>query len=145
MIQKVPKPEISVQPLMCSSGSDSCTLTCEGNVTKAEPVTYSWKMEEEDWKESGKSIIISNTEKTQSVKTFSCQMKNPVSEEESETRSNPFFLKTISKSRSWVDVFLTVLKVLGIISLVWAVVYLVWRNREAACPCGVLRVQQDLF
>ncbi|KAK2824685.1 hypothetical protein Q5P01_021860 [Channa striata] len=135
VIHKVPKPEILVQPLRCSSGSDSCTLTCEGNITEAEPVTYSWKMGAGDWTESEQSINISSTEGIQSVTNFTCRMTNPVSEEQSEVHPNPFFQRARPSSRRWLEVFLTVLKVVGVVSLVWALVYFVWRNRDAACPC----------
>nr|BAM29043.1 CD48 antigen [Oplegnathus fasciatus] len=88
-IKEVPRPEILVRPLICSSASDRCTLTCEGDTEEAEPVTYSWKEGDGEWKQSGKDLdIIKNG--TAHVKTFSCRMTNPVSEEESGPEVSPF-------------------------------------------------------
>uniref|UniRef100_A0A7N6BQ02 Ig-like domain-containing protein n=1 Tax=Anabas testudineus TaxID=64144 RepID=A0A7N6BQ02_ANATE len=102
VINKVPKPVIQV----FNSTSDSYRLSCEGNTTEAEPVTYSWKTGDGEWKESEKSITISNTEETQSVETFSCRMKNPVSEEDSEPHINPLWRSRHPKSRCWLQTVL---------------------------------------
>jgi len=40
--------------LTCSPESGPCNLTCEGNITGAGPVTYSWKTGDREWKESEK-------------------------------------------------------------------------------------------
>lgn len=130
VIKKVLKPVI----LVCSSAPDSCNLTCEGNTTDAGPVTYSWMMGDGDWKESEQNITL-NTEEMRGAETVACRMKNPVSEEVSEPHVNPFLQQTRLKSRHWVEVLRTVLTVLGVVSLLWAAVYLVWRNREAVCRC----------
>ncbi|KAK2824688.1 hypothetical protein Q5P01_021863 [Channa striata] len=116
VLKKVPKPTVEVQPLVCSSTSPSCSLLCYGDTTGAEPVTYSWKRDGEDWIESERRINIINSEEIQSVKTFSCRMKNQVSEEESDPVDNPFFQEEKSDPEcdlGWVSV---VVGVLGIIS-----------------------------
>uniref|UniRef100_A0A4W5NTX8 Immunoglobulin V-set domain-containing protein n=1 Tax=Hucho hucho TaxID=62062 RepID=A0A4W5NTX8_9TELE len=40
VIKAVPKPTITSS---CNANKTSCTLTCEGNTTDAESVTYSWR------------------------------------------------------------------------------------------------------
>ncbi|XP_034092687.1 SLAM family member 7-like [Gymnodraco acuticeps] len=86
-IKDVPKPDIWIAPLTCSHESDQCTLSCEGNTTGAEPITYSWKTGDGEWKESGKVMPITQEDHGH-VKTFTCKMKNPVSEEESDPLPN---------------------------------------------------------
>ncbi|XP_078129712.1 T-lymphocyte surface antigen Ly-9-like [Sander vitreus] len=87
-IQEVPQPEIWIRPLICSPASDSCTLTCDAVITDAGPVTYSWKMGDGEWKEPGKDVVITKNV-TLDVKTFTCRIKNPVSERESQPKRNP--------------------------------------------------------
>ncbi|XP_070834411.1 uncharacterized protein [Chaetodon trifascialis] len=89
-IEKVPKPLVWIQPVGCNPTSVNCTLRCDGDTSKAEPVTYSWKKGDGAWEKLGKEINIIKSE-TGHVETFSCRMKNPVSEEESEPKDNPLF------------------------------------------------------
>lgn len=89
VIEKVPKPKVRVTPLRCDANSNNCTLICDGSTEDAEPVSYSWKMGNGDWKESTKDMVIGN--ETEHVKSFSCQIKNPVSVNESDHEDNPFF------------------------------------------------------
>ncbi|XP_039638953.1 T-lymphocyte surface antigen Ly-9-like [Perca fluviatilis] len=70
LMKEVPQPEV-VAPETCSPALDNCTLTCDADTTDAGPVTYSWKMGDGEWKESGKEM------------TITCRIKNPVSEKES--------------------------------------------------------------
>ncbi|XP_023259931.1 lymphocyte function-associated antigen 3-like [Seriola lalandi dorsalis] len=91
LIKKVPKPEVAFKPLACSPALLNCTMTCDGDTSEAGPVTYSWREGDGDWIPGEKDRDIKNDEETKKVKTFSCQMKNPVSEEESEPQDNPFF------------------------------------------------------
>ncbi|XP_014006216.1 CD48 antigen [Salmo salar] len=74
VIKAVPKPAITSS---CNSNKTSCTLTCEGNTTDAEPVTYSWKAGEGAWEVSGQQKIVSRNDNTNS---YTCQLTNPVSE-----------------------------------------------------------------
>ncbi|XP_033469646.2 SLAM family member 9-like [Epinephelus lanceolatus] len=92
LIKAVPKPEVVIRPLICGSTPESCTATCDGDTTEAGPVTYSWKMGDGEWKESGKNMDITKAD-TADVKTFSCQVKNPLGEKESERKDNPLFGK----------------------------------------------------
>ncbi|XP_030604466.1 SLAM family member 9-like [Archocentrus centrarchus] len=90
-IQEVPQPVVTVRPLMCSSASKKCTLSCDGDVRGAEPVEYFWKKGDGEWEQSEKDMEILNDEETQCVIIFfSCRMKNPVSERASKYIVNPF-------------------------------------------------------
>ncbi|XP_023259930.1 uncharacterized protein LOC111653557 [Seriola lalandi dorsalis] len=119
LIKKVPKPEVALKPPTCSPALDNCTLTCDGDTSGAEPVTYSWREGDGEWIPGGKNKSIKNDE-TKKVKTFSCQMKNPVRVEESKPHLNPFFQR---KLQTWEVIIL--IAFLGICG------YLVWRKRGA--------------
>ncbi|XP_053189527.1 uncharacterized protein LOC128373263 [Scomber japonicus] len=96
VIKEVPQPVVGLNPLTCSDASKSCTLVCEKKsdeavaLAEAEPVTYSWKMGEGVWMNGEKSRTITNDKETQGVETFSCRMKNPISEKPSDPIPNPF-------------------------------------------------------
>ncbi|XP_039889741.1 uncharacterized protein LOC120734814 [Simochromis diagramma] len=90
-IKAAPRPVVSVRPLLCNSTSESCTLSCDGDVSAAGPVEYSWKIGDGEWKQSGTNMEIINNEETQRVTNFSCRMKNPVSARDSKPLPNPLF------------------------------------------------------
>ncbi|XP_040905526.1 uncharacterized protein LOC121189460 isoform X1 [Toxotes jaculatrix] len=90
VIKNVSKPGVKPRPLTCTSDSESCVLVCNGDTTGAEPVTYSWRKGDGGWITEGKIMTIKNDEETRRFETFSCQMKNPVSEKESDPYKNPF-------------------------------------------------------
>ncbi|XP_074503202.1 SLAM family member 9-like [Sebastes fasciatus] len=89
-IKKVQKPKVVVRPLICGADFESCKFSCDSDTTEAEPITYSWKMGGGEWKVLGKDINITST-KDSGVKTFTCRMKNPVSQEESDPEPNPLY------------------------------------------------------
>ncbi|XP_064875008.1 lymphocyte function-associated antigen 3-like isoform X2 [Oncorhynchus nerka] len=78
VIKAVPKPTITSS---CNPDKTSCTLTCEGNTTDAERVTYSWKVGEEAWEVIGKQLIVSKS--TNGIK-YTCKLSNDVSSNVSE-------------------------------------------------------------
>uniref|UniRef100_A0A3Q3B2Z3 Ig-like domain-containing protein n=1 Tax=Kryptolebias marmoratus TaxID=37003 RepID=A0A3Q3B2Z3_KRYMA len=82
--------EVVVRPLTCDHNSEKCTLSCIVDITDAGPVQYFWKQGEGEWKESQEDLVITNNEETRQIKTFSCNMKNPISEKESGPLDNPF-------------------------------------------------------
>ncbi|KAL3050637.1 hypothetical protein OYC64_012624 [Pagothenia borchgrevinki] len=135
LIKDVPKPSIWVSPLTCSPESDQCTLTCEGNTAGAGPVTYSWKTGDGNWTESERDVIVIKGEHRH-VKTFTCKMKNPVSEEESAAH---MILFLPADSGLWIKVLGAVMRSLALLALLGVVVFAVWRNRETLrklmCPC----------
>ncbi|XP_071186090.1 SLAM family member 7-like isoform X5 [Salvelinus alpinus] len=83
VIKAVPKPTITSS---CNANKTSCTLTCEGDTTDAEPVTYSWKVGEGAWEVVDKQMNVSksNTGKSANGYKYTCKLKNAVSEEVSE-------------------------------------------------------------
>ncbi|XP_029923325.1 uncharacterized protein LOC115370443 [Myripristis murdjan] len=95
VIKKVPKPSVTVEPLFCSSTSSLCKLSCNGWIPEAEPITYSWRRDTGAWTESSKLMDITNDDNH--VENFFCQMKNPVSEEESEPWKNVFYPEKVPK------------------------------------------------
>ncbi|XP_049927128.1 carcinoembryonic antigen-related cell adhesion molecule 1-like [Epinephelus moara] len=92
LIKAVTQPKVVIRPLICGSTPERCTATCEANTTDAGPVTYSWKMGDEEWKQSDEIIDITKAD-TADVKTFTCRVKNPLDEKESERENNPLFGK----------------------------------------------------
>ncbi|XP_045553795.1 uncharacterized protein isoform X4 [Salmo salar] len=83
VFKAVPKPTITSS---CNTNKTSCTLTCEGDTTDAEPVTYRWKEGEGAWEVVGKQLTVSksDTGKSNNGYNYTCKMKNAVSEEVSE-------------------------------------------------------------
>uniref|UniRef100_A0A4W5PR91 Ig-like domain-containing protein n=1 Tax=Hucho hucho TaxID=62062 RepID=A0A4W5PR91_9TELE len=77
-LSAVPKPTITSS---CNANKTSCTLTCEGNTTDAEPVTYSWKVGEGAWEDGGKQLIVSKSDTGKSTNKYTCKMNNTVSGE----------------------------------------------------------------
>ncbi|XP_047211435.1 uncharacterized protein LOC124861613 isoform X3 [Girardinichthys multiradiatus] len=85
VLDPVPVPTIVSS---CSQDTSTCTLTCEGNIVKAEPVNSMWM--------SGNSGVLHygnryNITKQDSLdfKEFTCKMMNPVSQEISKPFPNP--------------------------------------------------------
>ncbi|XP_044201066.1 titin-like isoform X2 [Thunnus albacares] len=87
VISPVSKPTIS---LLCEPEMTHCVLTCNGNTTDAEPVTYRWTSGDTTWSSTKEhKITMENKELW-----FSCALKNPVSFSEfSEKVFNPFIKK----------------------------------------------------
>ncbi|XP_037637711.1 SLAM family member 9-like [Sebastes umbrosus] len=91
LIKKVQKPKVVERTLTCGAISHRCRFSCDSDTTEAEPITYSWKKGDGEWKVSGKDITITR-EYDSGGKTFTCRMENPVSREE----SDPLYKELIS-------------------------------------------------
>ncbi|KAK6325430.1 hypothetical protein J4Q44_G00047720 [Coregonus suidteri] len=80
VIKAVPKPTITSS---CNSNKTSCTLTCEGDTTDAEPVTYSWKVGEGAWEVLDKQMNVfkSDTGNSNNGYKYICKLNNAVSGE----------------------------------------------------------------
>ncbi|XP_045921780.1 uncharacterized protein LOC123981143 [Micropterus dolomieu] len=115
MIKEVTKPEVVLRPVSCNEDSEECTLSCDGDIAGAKPVTYSWKEGAGDWKESGKDMKITKT--NTGVKTFSCKMENPVSEKESEPLDNPFYIAAAESSSAGTIAFSVIFPLIVIIAI----------------------------
>ncbi|XP_071186081.1 uncharacterized protein [Salvelinus alpinus] len=96
VIKAVPKPTITSS---CNPDKTSCTLICEGDTTDAEPVTYSWKVGEGEWKVIGKQLIVSKSDsgKLANGYQYTCKLKNAVSEEVSEPVGQVFGPEAVPK------------------------------------------------
>uniref|UniRef100_A0A3Q3BF47 Ig-like domain-containing protein n=1 Tax=Kryptolebias marmoratus TaxID=37003 RepID=A0A3Q3BF47_KRYMA len=119
--------EVVVNPLTCNHLSQACNLSCIGNITDAGPVQYFWKQGEGEWKESQEDLNITNNEETQQIKTFSCNMKNPISEKESGPLDNPF----IMMPKSVLGIVLRSLALLTFCCCSW----FLWQKRKTLCQC----------
>ncbi|XP_027866647.1 uncharacterized protein LOC114140717 isoform X2 [Xiphophorus couchianus] len=86
VLAAVPVPTIA---LSYPEGAHTCTLTCEGNTARAEPVEYRWMTDDTEVPGStNKTFTVK--ENSSGVREFSCKMKNPVSENRSKPFANPF-------------------------------------------------------
>uniref|UniRef100_A0A3B4WQJ5 Ig-like domain-containing protein n=1 Tax=Seriola lalandi dorsalis TaxID=1841481 RepID=A0A3B4WQJ5_SERLL len=86
VISPVPVPTVTES---CNDKMTSCTFTCDGNITGVEEVTYKWKSDDTILAISSKEHKVEK-EKSQTMKEFSCEMHNPVSQESSKPIPNPF-------------------------------------------------------
>uniref|UniRef100_A0A3B4TN21 Ig-like domain-containing protein n=1 Tax=Seriola dumerili TaxID=41447 RepID=A0A3B4TN21_SERDU len=100
VIKEVPRPDVAFKPLACSPALDNCILTCGGDTSEAGPVTYSWREGDGGWIQGEKDKSIKNDDETKRVKTFSCQMKNPLGVEDRYTISNKWWIKNNISSSS---------------------------------------------
>ncbi|CAK6978313.1 uncharacterized protein LOC128373121 [Scomber scombrus] len=145
VIKEVTKPVVLLQPLTCSDALEDCTLLCERKsdeavaLAEAELVTYSWKMGDREWMDGEKNRDITKDEETQNIKTFSCRMKNPISEKQSDPIENIFYREDPADSGLRVKLTEPVLIFLVILSLSGVVVFFMWQKRESVrkliCPC----------
>ncbi|XP_044070029.1 SLAM family member 9-like [Siniperca chuatsi] len=138
VIKKVPQPALLLGPLTCTRDSDSCTLTCGGDTAGAEPVTYSWKEGDGEWSKSGNKTMQLLKEETAHVKTFTCRIKNPVSQKESEPCSNPFFQEEGSVGVAvGVSVFMLLLLLIAAGLVIWKrkrILEYFFRNKNEQVP-----------
>ncbi|XP_040041833.2 uncharacterized protein LOC120824813 isoform X2 [Gasterosteus aculeatus] len=83
VISPVPKPTVSKQ---CDPDRTLCTLSCDGDVADAAPVTYRWSPGDTA---ASKELRLAK-EDSWEVQEFRCVLQNPVSQESSEPVPNPF-------------------------------------------------------
>uniref|UniRef100_A0A665W731 Ig-like domain-containing protein n=1 Tax=Echeneis naucrates TaxID=173247 RepID=A0A665W731_ECHNA len=112
IISPVPVPTLSA-----SCDADTCVLKCDGNTAGVEMVTYKWKSDDAELPISSKEYTIEK-ESSRSISAFSCELKNPVSQETSEPVANPFHTSGGLKINSGLTVFITLLAVLLLLVLI---------------------------
>ncbi|KAM7365511.1 hypothetical protein PAMP_016431 [Pampus punctatissimus] len=79
----VPTPTVSVS---CKEKT-TCTLTCDGDTTNAEPVKYEWMFDNLN-KDLPKTHVVTK-ENISNISEFRCKIKNSVSEKSSPPVTNP--------------------------------------------------------
>eukprot|EP00063_Salmo_salar_P032619 XP_014007454.1 PREDICTED: uncharacterized protein LOC106575470 isoform X2 [Salmo salar] len=102
VIKAVPKPTITSS---CNANKTICTLTCEGDTTDAEPVTYSWKVGEGVWEVLDKqhSVSKNNTDKSNNGYKYTCKLKNTVSEEVSKPINRGVWSRNVGvEEKDWI-------------------------------------------
>ncbi|XP_029612817.1 uncharacterized protein LOC115196280 isoform X3 [Salmo trutta] len=122
VIKPVPKPTITSS---CNTNKTSCTLTCEGDITDAEPVTYSWKLGERAWEVVDKQFRVSksDTGKSDNGYKYTCKLKNAVSEEVSEPVGEVFGSES-SNTGAVVGVVVTIVVLVAVI-----IGFVVWKKK----------------
>ncbi|XP_041637812.1 uncharacterized protein LOC121506196 [Cheilinus undulatus] len=88
VISRVAKPSVKTS---CNTEMAYCRLTCEGNTTNAKPVIREWFLDGRDGPSQDDLIITEDTKEN----SFRCMMMNPVSNETSESVTNPFIKQTV--------------------------------------------------
>ncbi|XP_029612807.1 uncharacterized protein LOC115196277 isoform X4 [Salmo trutta] len=123
-LEPVPKPTITSS---CNPDKTSCILTCEGDTTDAEPVTYSWKVGEGAWQVIGKQLIVSKnyTGKPTNSYKYICKMKNSVSEEVSDPVGEVFGSESSNTGAVVVGVVVTIVALIVII----ITGFVVWKKK----------------
>ncbi|XP_029612806.1 uncharacterized protein LOC115196277 isoform X3 [Salmo trutta] len=123
-LEPVPKPTITSS---CNPDKTSCILTCEGDTTDAEPVTYSWKVGEGAWQVTGKQLIVSKnyTGKPTNSYKYICKMKNSVSEEVSDPVGEVFGSESSNTGAVVVGVVVTIVALIVII----ITGFVVWKKK----------------
>ncbi|XP_040888303.1 carcinoembryonic antigen-related cell adhesion molecule 1-like [Toxotes jaculatrix] len=117
IISPVPVPTVTKA---CDDANTSCTLTCEGNTTAVELVTYIWKSDDKELTASSKEHHVTK-EDSSSIKEFSCELKNPVSLESSKPIPNPFITTPPEgglKINAGLTVFICLLTVVVVVALI---------------------------
>ncbi|XP_037543041.1 carcinoembryonic antigen-related cell adhesion molecule 21 [Nematolebias whitei] len=79
--------EVLKRPLTCNHLLPKCTLSCITDNTDGEPFQYFWKEGDGEWMEFTKDKEIINNDQ---IKTFSCNISNPISSKKSDPLDNPF-------------------------------------------------------
>uniref|UniRef100_A0A4W5PRE4 Ig-like domain-containing protein n=1 Tax=Hucho hucho TaxID=62062 RepID=A0A4W5PRE4_9TELE len=122
VIEAVPKPTITSS---CKPDKTSCTLTCEGDTTDAEPVTYSWNVGGRAWEVSDKqrNVFKSDTGKSTNSYKYICKMSNAVSGEVSEPVGEVFGPEP---SDNYAVVALVVVTIVAFAGLIG---FLVWKKK----------------
>ncbi|XP_045074102.1 carcinoembryonic antigen-related cell adhesion molecule 5-like isoform X2 [Coregonus clupeaformis] len=123
----VPKPTITSS---CNSNKTSCTLTCEGDATGAEPITYSWKVGEGAWEVIGKHMVVSKSDTGKSTNSYKyfCKLKNSAGEGEASEPVGQVFGPEPSEVGVGGVVAGVVVTILVLVATI--IVWLVWKKKN---------------
>ncbi|XP_041638438.1 uncharacterized protein LOC121506667 isoform X2 [Cheilinus undulatus] len=98
VISRVAKPSVETS---CDTWKTYCRLTCKGNTAEAEPITYTWFIDGKHGPSYEELIIRNHFLDFSSGFSFRCLMMNPVSNETSESVTNPIAV-------FWISIFVAV-------------------------------------
>ncbi|XP_041637825.1 uncharacterized protein LOC121506204 [Cheilinus undulatus] len=120
VISRVAKPSVKT---FYNTEMTSCLLTCEGNTAEAEPITYTWFI---DGKHGPSDKVLTITKDSKEY-SFRCLMMNPVSNETSESITNPF---TEQERDQPVSIPLLVVVIVLVVIVVAVFIYKCIRGRQ---------------
>ncbi|XP_047432035.1 CD48 antigen-like [Mugil cephalus] len=132
VIHPVPVPTVET---MCDEEMTTCTLTCTGNTAGAEPVTYTWKEDQTTRPESSNNInILKSVPQNVEVKVFSCELKNPVSNEISVEFKNPLNNPKTLRISAGITVCVSLIAVVLVLALIHKWISGVWFYEKESMP-----------
>ncbi|XP_041637820.1 lymphocyte function-associated antigen 3-like [Cheilinus undulatus] len=131
VITRIAKPSVKSS---CNNEKTYCLLICEGNDANAKPVVYRWFVDGKH----GSSYKERNITKDTKGDSFRCLMMNPVSNETSESVTNPL----TEQELSWPDTILVPVVIVLVVILFAAFIYKVIRGRRRKALLG--RMQRVL-
>ncbi|XP_077369837.1 uncharacterized protein LOC144014138 [Festucalex cinctus] len=131
VILSVPEPAVLTS---CDAERTTCTLTCSGNTTGAEPVTYTWMLGPSVESNSSMRRVIQKD--TSSADEFKCKMENPVSLKTSLSINNPFLTSSEGglKVNTGLTVLICLLTVLVVLLLIHKCRTGIWFFQKASMP-----------
>ncbi|GAA6227630.1 uncharacterized protein LOC108892867 [Lates japonicus] len=135
VLSPVPVPTVSKA---CDDEKTRCTLICEGDTTGVDEVIYMWKSGDVDMESSSKELHIKKGNDS-SIKWFSCELINPVSQESSKPIANPFppeftSLEEGPKISAGLTVFICLLSTVLVLALVHRFKAGMWFFEKASMP-----------
>uniref|UniRef100_UPI0037E71EB4 junctional adhesion molecule A-like isoform X2 n=1 Tax=Semicossyphus pulcher TaxID=241346 RepID=UPI0037E71EB4 len=122
VMSPVSKPTISKS---CNPEMTYCDLTCDGNTTDAEPITYIWVAGDS----VGPLSRVFKITKDMKEDSFRCILVNPVSEAHSESITNPFK----SSALNWLLISIVINAVLAAAVILLIGLFILKRRKGGLC------------
>ncbi|XP_032409336.1 uncharacterized protein LOC116713314 [Xiphophorus hellerii] len=136
-VKSVPEPVLVLNNPTCYKNSDSCNLTCKGDIRDSGPVRYFWKLGEYGpWLEAEQDWMFTAMQKAL-VEKIICKIQNPISERESGPLQNLLFPPGCSFIS---EVLGVVMRSVALLVLSSIAVWFFWQNRNTMCRC---RTKED--
>ncbi|XP_061551624.1 uncharacterized protein LOC133412438 [Phycodurus eques] len=131
VILSVPEPSVVTS---CDAGRTVCTLTCAGNTTGAEPVTYTWMLGHSLEPNSSVERVIQKD--ASSAAEIKCELQNPVSMKASPSAQNPFLAASSGtlKVNAGLTVFICLLTAMVLLVLIHKCRTGMWFFQKASMP-----------
>ncbi|XP_061683238.1 lymphocyte function-associated antigen 3-like [Syngnathoides biaculeatus] len=131
VIFPVPEPSVVTS---CDTERTVCTLTCAGNTTGAEPVTYTWMLGNSLEPNSSVERVIRKD--SSSAADIKCELQNPVSMKASPSVQNPFLAPSAGslKVNTGLTVFICLLTAVVVLVLIHKCRTGMWFFQKASMP-----------